>query len=225
MRKRLVGIVMATVGGVVLSAVPAGSASAWDNAANLKVGDTVCTGQTSAANVRLYGSILNGAGTASIRVATSVGGPETVVWSTTGSNGTNLHFDKKLTATAPGQFFRGCVGITAQTINTWTKFGLLINTTESEVGQRTATLAPGSRYCGDNGMGPVRMRGTASASVTWTINAFDNDYGFVGTVFSVGGASVDQVFTPGPDLSLLEMCVINTSNQTITASFDLSQAT
>jgi hypothetical protein len=180
----------------------------------------VCTGQAPAPDVRLYGSILNGSGTASIRVATSVGGPETVVWSATGRN---LNFDKKVTATGPGQYFRGCVLITAHTINTWTKFGLITNAAVGEFGQRTAKLSPGARSCGDNGLGQVRIRGTASAAVTWAITAFDTDYGFVGTVFSTGGSSVDHVFTPGPELSILEMCVINTSNQTITASYDMAE--
>jgi hypothetical protein len=47
-------------------------------------------------------------------------------------------------------------------------------------------------------MGPVRLTGSATGPVTWYVNAFDNDYAFVGSVFSVpGAASVDVVFTPG----------------------------
>ncbi|HEU4948029.1 MAG TPA: hypothetical protein VFT31_12825 [Kribbella sp.] len=92
-----------------------------------------------------------------------------------------------------------------------------------DLGPHTAVLSPGARACGDNGMGPVRLIGNASAPVMWSINGTDEDCAFVGTVFSVSGQSVDQTFVPSPDLTLLEMCVTNTAQQTITASFELVQ--
>ncbi len=220
MRKRLYRIIAAVTGGVAISVVLTSQADAWDSAAALKAGDVVCSAQVQATNVRLYGSILNGAGTASIRVASTAGGPESTVWSSTGNN---LNFDKHLTAPAPGTFFRGCVAITAATVNTWTKYGLLTTGAVASIGAHTAVLSPGARACGDSGMGPIRLTGTANAPVTWVVNGFDQDYGFVGTVFSVGGQSVNTVFQPSPDLTLLEMCVVNTSQQTITATFDLFQ--
>jgi len=221
MRKRLYGIVAAVVSGVAISVVLASPASAWDNAANLKVGNEVCSPQVQATGARLYGSILNGSGTGSIRVASSAGGAETVLWSATGSN---LNFDKSLVAPAPGTFFRGCVKITAATSNTWTKFGLLPSGTITGAGSHTALLSPGARFCGGSGEGRVRLLGTANAAVTFSVNGFDQDYQSIGPVFSVTGTSVDQVFTSSPDLTGLEMCVNNTSQQTVAASFKLVQA-
>jgi hypothetical protein len=187
--------------------------------AGLRAGDVVCSPQAQAGNARLYGALVNGSGTASIRVASSAGGAETVLWSQTGNN---LNIDKTVTAPAPGTWFRGCVAITVATVNTWTKFGLLPSGTTGAVGPHTATLSPGARFCGDIGEGSVRLTGTSSTTVTWTLNGFDQDYAFVGTVFSVTGQSVDQTFTAGPELSNLEMCVVNSSQQTVTASFDLA---
>jgi hypothetical protein len=67
-----------------------------------------------------------------------------------------------------------------------------------DIGPNTAILSPGAWSCGDSGMGPLRLTGSATGPVTWYVNAFDNDYAFVGSVFSVPGASsVDVVFTRG----------------------------
>jgi hypothetical protein len=51
------------------------------------------------------------------------------------------------------------------------------------------------------------------------------DYAFVGSVFSVPNtASVVVVFSPGPDLSVLEMCVLNGDASRVYTLFELSPA-
>jgi hypothetical protein len=217
-RKRWYGAALAAAGGVALALIPAGTASAWDVGAGLKTGDTICGPQFQTTSGRMYGSIVNGAGTATIRVASSVGGPETIAFSQTGNN---LNVNKTVTAPA-GSFMRGCIKITAHTINTWTKVALFAAGTGTQAGPFEAvSLSPGARFCGDSGIGTVRLLGSANAPVTWALNGLDNDYAFVGTVFSVTGSSVDTTYTSGPELSDLEMCVVNTSQQTVTATFDL----
>lgn len=144
------------------------------------------------------------------------------MWSQTGPN---LNFNKYVYGAA-GTHYRGCVTITVHTSNTWGKSFImgLGSSAVGDIGPHTATLSPGGRACGDFGMGPVRLTGTANANVTWYINGTDQDYAFVGTVFSTGGASVDTVFVPGPELSLLEMCVRNSSQQTVAVSYELAAA-
>lgn len=123
MGKRWYVIAAAAAGGLVISGVLATPAAAWDGGANLKVGDVVCTDQSrSDIGARFYGHVTDGSATATIRVASSVGGAETVVWSLTGSN---LNIGKTVPASAAGTYFRGCVTITAATSNTWTNMAIL----------------------------------------------------------------------------------------------------
>jgi hypothetical protein len=145
-----------------------------------------------------------------------------VVWSAAGV--TNV--DQHVHATTPGTYFRGCVTITAHTTSTWVKHFIngLVAGELSDIGPNTATLSPGAWTCGDSGLESVRLTGTATGQSRWYINAFDHDYGFVGEVFSTQGSSVDTVFTAPPDLSLLEMCVLNLSQSRIDVSFELSAA-
>ena len=206
--------------GLLLAVFPA---QAWDNGTFLRTGDVFCTDQTrSDTGVRFLGHVTNGSATASIRTSTSAGGAETVVWT---QSAANIDFNKYFYGPA-GTFYRGCVTVTAHTINTWGRsmiLGLGAGSI-SDIGPHTATLAPGSRACGDDGEGAVRLVGTAPAGVTWYVTASDLDYAFVGTVFSTTGSSVDTVFVAGPDLTLLKMCVYNSSAQTLTASYELSLA-
>jgi hypothetical protein len=199
-----------------LALIPADAMAGWDTGAGLKTGDTVCGPRFQTTSGRMYGSIVNGAGTATIRVASTVGGPETVVFSQTG---TNLNVNKTVTA-PPGSYMRGCIQITAHTINTWSKVSLFASGTVSP-GQ---PVRGGFAVAGRAVLRGQRDRDRTAARIrerTWALNGIDNDYAFVGTVFSVTGSSVDTTYTSGPDLADLEMCVVNTSQQTVTATFDL----
>ena len=223
MRSRRRVLATAAVIGLALVIGAAGPAAASQGGTYLTTGDRVCTDQSrSEIGVRITAWVTNGRGTISVSTAATAGGAETVIWSVTNSTGVDRH----VYYASPGVYFRLCVTITTHTINTWTKqflegFGA---SAVGDIGPNTATLSPGASACGDNGLGPVRLAGTATVTVTWTIDAFDNDYAFVGTVFSIQGSSVDTVFTPPPNLSLLEMCVRNTSQTRIDASWELSQA-
>ena len=221
MRWRLV-LVGAAIG-VASVAVLALPAQASQGGVYLKTGDVVCTDQSrSDTGLRFVAWVINGRGTATIRSAVAAGGPETVVWTASDTTGV----DKKVTAPVPGTYFRSCVTITTHTSSTWVKMFQYGTGASSigDIGSNTANLSPGAWSCGDSGLGPVRLTGTASAPVTWYINASDQDYAFVGAVFFAAGNTVDTIFTPGPELTGLEMCVLNSSQQRITASFELSQA-
>lgn len=219
---RALRLLVAAAAAVGIMLALSSPANAWGNGTYLRTGDVFCTDQArSDTGARFTGHVVNGSGTASIRAAATAGGPETVVWSQTG---TNLNFNKY--HYGPTAYYRGCVTITAHTVNTWGKSFILGlgASAVSDIGPNTALLSPGGRTCGDSGMGPVRLTGTAPTGVTWYLNGTDQDYAFVGTVFSTGGSSVDTVFVPGPELTGLEMCVHNSSQQTVSVSYELSQA-
>ena len=145
-----------------------------------------------------------------------------MAWSAAGTT----RVDRQVHGTRPGTYFRGCVKITTHTTSTWTKQFIdgLGAGAVNDIGPNKATLSPGAWACGDFGMGPVRLTGTATGPATWYVNAFDSDYAFAGAVFSTQGSSVDTVFTPPPDLTVLEMCVLNSGQSRIDASFELSAA-
>jgi hypothetical protein len=206
--------------GLVLVASPA---HAWDTGRQLKPGDVFCTDQVRSETVRFHGHVQAGFATITIFAAPTAGGAETVAWTQTGvTSGFN-----KYVSGAPTTHYRGCVTITsALSQYTWAHSSIMgVGPTRvADLGPHTATLSPDGHACGDWGLGPVQLTGTANATVTWYVTAFDQDYGFVGPVFTIAGTTVDTVFTPGPDLSLLELCVHNTSQQTISAAYELSAA-
>jgi hypothetical protein len=203
---------------VIALASPAGA----DSSANLKVGDVVCSDWVqSDTTVYISGHLTNGSGTLSIRQASSVGGAETVLWS---ASGPNISVIQTVAVTEPGRFYRACVTVTAATSNTWHKLSFSGSRpgVQADLGRHTAVLSPGARACGDFGEGSVHLEGTANADVKWSIFGTNTDYGFVGEIFSTAGTSVDEVFTPGPDILFEEMCVTNTSSARATASYELT---
>lgn len=213
---RFMATAAATIG-LMFVAVPAQAG----NGSSLHAGDVVCSDQLrSNTTVRFYGHIVNGSGTASIRTSATAGGPETVVWTQTG---TNLSFNKYVSGAA-GTHYRGCITITAHTVNTWAKSALIwLNPTDvSDIGPNIATLAPGGRACDDSGIETVRLTGTATADITWYVNGFDENYSSVGAVFSTTGVTVNTTFAADPNLTGLEMCIHNTSQQTISASYEMT---
>jgi hypothetical protein len=221
--RRIAVVLFAAAGLMFLGSSPA---QAWDNGTYLRTGDVFCTDQVqSQVGVRFHGHVVNGNGSPSIRISTSAGGPETVAWSQPNvGTGVGIDFNKYLNL-APGTFYRGCVTITRHTANTWGRSSIMgQGSSVADIGPHTARLSPGSSACGDWGLGPVRLTGTADAAVTWSVSAFDLDYGFVGTVFSTGGGSVDTSYVPGPDLSLLQMCVHNTSGQPVSVGYEMAAA-
>ena len=221
MRWRLV--LAGAAGGVASVAMLATPAQASEGGVYLKTGDVVCTDLfRSDTGVRFVAWVVIGRGTATVSAATAAGGPETVVRTTSNTSGA----DEKVAAPAPGTYFRGCVTITTHTPNTWVKMFQSGNGNPyvGDIGPNTASLSPGAWSCGDSGLGHVRLTGAASAPVTWYLNGFDQDYASAGAVFFAAGSTVDTAFTSGPELTGLEMCVLNSSQQKITASFELSQA-
>lgn len=205
---------------IAMTVVTAPAASAWDNGTYLHTGDVFCTDLASSpTGARFSGHVVNGSATATVRTSSGPGAPQTVVWS---GSGANLNINQYVYG-SPGTHYQGCVTITAHTQNTWGKVFIsgLGAGAVGDIGPHTATLSPGASACGDAGYGPVRLTGTAGAAVTWSVTAMDTDYAYVGTVFSTGGSTVDTTFTPGPELTELEMCVSNTSAATTSVSYEL----
>jgi hypothetical protein len=207
----------ALVTAALLLAVAA-PAQASQGGVYLRTGDVVCTDQSySNGGARYWTTVVNGAGVLTLRVAATAGGAETVIRSATGTAA-------DWTVSGYSGYFRGCVTITTHTISTWVKhfiYGTGAGTV-NDIGPNTASLSPGAWSCGDWGYGPVTLTGSAGATVTWYIAAFDQDYAWVGSVFSVTGPSVNTTFTPDPSLSTLELCVLNSSSGPVSASFELA---
>jgi hypothetical protein len=213
--------VVAVATGLALVFV-ASPAEAWDNGTYLKTGDMFCTDKArSDTGARFLGHVTNGSAKATLYVSATADGPETLVWSQIGAN---IDFNKYAYGTA-GTHYRGCVTITAHTVNTWGRsiiMGLGASTV-GDIGPHSAILSPGGGACGDFGMGPVRLTGTASGAVAWSVSGTDLDYSFVGTIFSTSGSTVDATFTPGAEISIVEMCVRNPGTQPVSVSYELHQ--
>ncbi|HEY0639366.1 MAG TPA: hypothetical protein VGD67_17095 [Pseudonocardiaceae bacterium] len=215
---RTLGVVVAAVIGMLALAVPA---LAWDNGTGLRTGDVICTDQVRAdGGARFHGHVRAGTATVTIRVAATAGGPETVAWSGTGVTGDFNRYEYG----AAGTHYRGCITVTAHGAYTWARSSImgLGAGAVGDLGPHTATLSAGAHACGDWGLGDVHLTGSAGAPVTWYVTAFDQDYGFVGPVLSIGGATLDTGYSPPPDLSLLSLCVHNTSGGTVSVAYEMT---
>jgi len=214
--KRMAALVGLTALILVGTATPA---DAWSTGTFLRTGDTVCSVQAqSDLGARYVATILNGTGTITIRTATTAGGPETTVFS---KSGLNVGADRSVTA-APGTYFRGCATITSHTSNTWVQHFLFPTGPFASDNVSTASLSVGSTACAGGALGDVRLLGTGTGQVSWSIRALDIDYAEVGPVFAIMGSTVDTTFHPGPELTLLKMCATNISSGRLSVSFTLS---
>jgi hypothetical protein len=214
----VVGGVVALVATIVLG----GTASA-DSGAYLQTGDVVCTDRVRTdGNIQVLAAVVNGSGTLRVYAA-DAGGAETEIWS---ASGPSLWVNRAIAAPAPGRTFRSCLTITRSFVSTWYRLSTAGYgpDAQNDLGPDTAVLSPGARACGDSGDGPVRLTGSAGAPVHWAVFGHDLDYGSLGEIFGRDGATIGEVFTPGPDVSLVEMCATNTSAVRVTVQFELSPA-
>jgi hypothetical protein len=230
----LAGVVLLLLG----LAVPAGASG---DSGTLPAGSTACTDRVlSSSGAFIRGRADNVPATFTTRISTTPGGPETTIF-TQVTREVAIHFPGNdyptyrllITPPTPGTYyFRNCV---TATHGSDYRFRLAVEGNgqfDSDIGPHTATLAPGGRHCGDwlsgpsigLGDGAARLIGSASAPVTFSLSATDSDYGFLGDVFLVTGAAVNEVYLPPSYISSTSACATNTSNTTVTVSFELDPA-
>jgi hypothetical protein len=205
---------------------PAGA----DSGGNLGDGSRVCTDHTRSGNgVYLYGfaynpAILGESGTWTVLRSTTVGGPETEVFRVTTDELTTSYVGRG----QPGTFlYRACVTVHGSGVGVRLAVGAmppLVDVTY-DIGRHTATLSPGSKYCGDIVLGDTaRIVGSANVPVQWSFSGRNEDYATVTRAWTGPvSATIDQVAT-GNWKPVVEVsaCVANVSSTPATVSFELS---
>jgi len=206
----------------------------------LPAGSTACTDWVlSSEGVYLRARADNVPATFTTRMSTTLGGPETTIFSQTtrevqtpqlpGNDYPTLRV--LVTPPTPGTYFlRNCV-----TASQGSAYRYIINTEgngpgQADVGSHQATLTPGGRLCGDwlpgpaigLGDGVARLTGTANTPVRFSITATDTDYAFLGEVFGTTGTDVAPTYVAPSYISSLSACVTNTSTTVATVAFELS---
>ena len=229
----LAGAAMVALG----TAAPAGAANPY----MLPAGSTACTDWVHSANgAYIRGRADNVPATFTTRMSTSVGGPETTIFTQTtrevqiqipGNDYPTLRV--LVQPPTPGTyFFRNCVNASQGSDYAFRLAVERNGAGQSDVGPHQATLGPGGRHCGDWLAGPSigisdgvgRLVGTSTAPVAFSLTATDVDYGHLGDVFIRTGTAIDEVYASPPHISSLSACVTNTSTVFATVSFELSQA-
>jgi hypothetical protein len=220
-------------------AVTTPAAALGGNPDMLPAGSTACTDWVrSSGGAYLIGYADFNPGTFTTRMSTSVGGPETTLF-TTVTNVVKIHHPgndyptERILVKPPtsGTFLlRNCVSANHGPVY---RFGLGIapnGPADTDVGPHQATLGPGGRHCGDFVAGPAdgtsrgtaRLVASASAPVTFSLIATNAEYAFRGTVFQTTGTAVDHVFQADADTSTLRACVTNSGTARASASFEMS---
>jgi hypothetical protein len=201
-----------------------GPASAAGFGGTLQPGSTVCTDwlRTDGGGVYLLGYAA-GAGTYTwtMRMSkTPGGGPETEIF-----RAVTTEITRHVVPPATGTFYyRNCLNVSSQQA---AGYRLTITAGVRSVnpiygiGPHTARLTPGSVACGEFAMGPVRLLGSSTQSVRWSIRGTSHEYARMGDIFSASGATADEVFDPGPTVFSTEACAANTASVTATLSFEL----
>jgi hypothetical protein len=222
-RKRLAAAAGALTLGAVLVLTAAAPANAGDGS-NLPPGSTVCTDLVrSDQGISFYGYALAQSSALpiwSVRSSTTPGGPETEILRlpTEEPTSTYLSWSGRL-------FYRVCVQTTLLTARS---VKIRVNAPPAGnpqfgIGPHTATLGAGGRFCGELAASPVRLVGTSTVPVRWTVPVANFDGERLRTVDLGTSATVDRVLTPGED-ELFSVCAQNTSTSTATLSFDLLPA-
>lgn len=228
-------------GVVIMSFAMAVPASALGgNPDMLPAGSTACTDWVrSGGGAYLSGRADYNPGTFTTRMSTSVGGPETTIFTTVTREVSiqqpgNSYPTYRVLVTPPNSgtvFLRNCVTASNGPVY---RFNLDVEPNGpgglTDVGPHQATLGPGGRHCGDFVEGPsigrddgvARLVGSSTAPVTFFLTATDADYAFIGGVFSVTGTAVDRVYVPDANISSLRACVTNSGTTTASVSFELS---
>jgi hypothetical protein len=205
----------------------------------LPAGSTACTNWVQSSNgAYLQGRTNYQLATFTTRISTSIGGPETTIFSAL-TREVQVHYPGNdyptynvliQPPTAGTYFIRNCVTASSGPVYV---FKLRIKGNGpglADVGPHQATLGPGGRHCGDWVEGPsiglddgaTRLVAGSNVPVLFYLSATDDSYGYAGPVFTVTGTGIDQVYVPAANISSLSGCVENTSSTTATVSFELT---
>jgi hypothetical protein len=222
-RKRLAAAAGALTLGAVLVLTGAAPANAGDGS-NLPPGSTVCNDLVrSDMGINFYGYAVGQSSSLpiwTVRTSTTPGGPETEILRlpTEEPISTYLSWLGRL-------FYRVCVQATEQTAGS---VKIRVNAPPAGnpqfgIGPHTATLGVGGRFCGEIAASPVRLVGTSTVPVRWTVPVANFDGQRLRTMDLGTSTTVDRVLTPGED-ELFTACAQNTSTSTATLSFDFLPA-
>jgi hypothetical protein len=205
------------------AAIICAPASAAGFGGALQPGSTVCTDwlRSDGGGVYLRGYAAgSGTYTWTMRMSKTPGGPETEIFRAVARELTR----NVVPPTAGTFFYRNCLNVGSQQATGYRLTlspGIRSVNPVGGIGPHTATLAPGSVACGEFAMGPARLTGSSDRTVYWSLRGTDLDYAFLGDIFAVTGAAVDQRFDLGPWLFSMDACATNTAPVTATVSFEL----
>jgi len=233
---------LSAVAGLLLAVGVAGPASALGgNPDMLPDGSHACTQWVQSS----HGSYISGyaawhKGTFTTRMSTTLGGPETVIFTSVthevsyrAPGATYPTYRILVTPPTAGTFFlRNCVAAADGPVY-W--FRLAVESADRPslgLGPLQATLGPGGRHCGFDLNGPaiglgddaVRLTATSTVPVRFSITGMNEDYASIGPIFAVTATSVDQVFAPAANVSGVGACAENTGTATAVVSFALASA-
>jgi len=224
-RKRLAAAACALAVGGGLALSGSGPANALGGS-SLPSGSTICTDLTrSDRGISFYGFALANSASApiwSVRTSTTAGGPETEILRlpTQEPISTNLSWPGRL-------FYRVCLVQNLPVPVTAVKVRVNVPPAGNPlygIGPHTATLGAGGKACGEIAITPVRLVGTSTAPVRWTVPVQDGDGQRLRIVDLGTSTTIDQVLPPGEAEEIVEACVTNTSGTTATLSFDFLPA-
>jgi hypothetical protein len=214
---------MATTVAALAAATASDPAVAAGFGGALQPGSTVCTDwlRSDGGGVYLLGYAAgSGTYTWTMRMSKTPGGPETEIFRAVATELT-----RNVVPPATGTFFfRNCLNVSkrqAAGYRLTVTAGIRSVNPVYGIGPHMAQLTPGSVACGEFAMGPARLRGSSNQTVQWSLRGTSMDYASIGEIFSVTGATVDQVFDPGPSVFSMDACATNTASATATVSFEL----
>jgi hypothetical protein len=209
-----------------LAALAATTATGLARAAEfgaVQPGSTVCTDwlRSDGGGVYLRGFAAgSGTYTWTMRMSTTPGGEEQEIF-----RAVTRELTRNVVPPTTGRFFyRNCLNISKKpAAYYWLAVSAGIGSVNPVygIGSHTAILTPGSTACGEFAMGPALLLGSSDRPVRWSTRGTDMDYGFMGEIFSMTGATVDQVFDVRPPLFSIDACAVHTTSGTATVSFEL----
>ena len=207
----------------------------------LGLGDSRCTDYVQSDNgVRLNGFFANGTGQWTVLRSSTVGGPETVVFSAPAGSrsGAQTPIDKTITPTASGTFtYRACVVVTKimkHSVFSITHYQLSLTSSSpnavSDLGPETAALSMNAQACGDRTpVAPgatIRLVGTGTGQTGWIISVTGNTNNYEGNwavLYTTTNGGIDQTFVLDPEITEVTACAgggVSPGRDTV--SFELS---
>jgi hypothetical protein len=240
-RIRAASVAVSVAAGILLAAAGSGPATAHGgNPDMLPAGGYACTQWVQSSS----GSYIRGMtnfprATFTTRMSTTLGGPETVVFSAV-TREVSVHlpgnvyptYNVLVTPPSPGTYFlRNCVEATHGALY-WFRLRIEGNPASPALGPMQARLGPGGRHCGFSLNGPsiglgddaARLTATSTTPVRFSVTGMDEDYASIGPIFSATGTSVDHVHVAAANVSAMGACAENTTNTTAVVSFTLVPA-